>query len=314
MSASSVFFAASERLAVGLRCVELQRRNPDALPLLQPVLAVGALAVDAQLAFADDALDMGKRQAGKPRFQKAVDPHVGFICRNDDGLHFCGQRRRLGDISLALQQMVRAWPRAARDAKRAAACRQADAPRGRSACEPRYGRAPFGRSPDTRFARGLLTRRLMMKLRMHVGYRKVTHRHGKSLQILPAQNHWKHVLGDDNDEREHSRWHWRNRLLARFRGAAAAQKARCLLKSREIARNRPRRRNPPQTAPLYAPLHQKSLCAASRSIANQIGARPQSALKPSAGSGSRPPNLNLVHGGAIHCRKQTRLQPDTAKP
>src|SRR3984885_4577390 len=31
----------------------------------------------------------------------------------------------------------------------------------RSACDPRKGRAPFGRSPAVRFANGLLTRRLM---------------------------------------------------------------------------------------------------------------------------------------------------------
>ena len=34
---------------------------------------VDALAVDAQLAFADDALNVGKRQAGKTSFEKAVD-------------------------------------------------------------------------------------------------------------------------------------------------------------------------------------------------------------------------------------------------
>jgi hypothetical protein len=43
---------------------------------------IGALAVDAQLAFADDALDMGERQAGKARFQKAIDAHVVFVGRH----------------------------------------------------------------------------------------------------------------------------------------------------------------------------------------------------------------------------------------
>jgi hypothetical protein len=48
------------QLATGLRCIEFQRRNADALSLFKPVLAVGTLAVHAQLAFANDALDVGK--------------------------------------------------------------------------------------------------------------------------------------------------------------------------------------------------------------------------------------------------------------
>src|SRR4029453_10831103 len=77
--------------------IEFQRRNPDTLPFLQPVLAVGALAVHAQFAFADDALDVGERQSGKARLKKAVDPHVVLIRRYDDGLNLCRQRWRLGD-------------------------------------------------------------------------------------------------------------------------------------------------------------------------------------------------------------------------
>jgi hypothetical protein len=57
-------------LARDLRRIELERRNANALPLLDPVLAVGPLAVDAQFALTDDALDMGERQTGETRSRK----------------------------------------------------------------------------------------------------------------------------------------------------------------------------------------------------------------------------------------------------
>ena len=64
-----------------------------------------------------------------------------------------GQRRRLGDDLVRLGDKRRAASsRAARRGKPRAACRPDDATCGRSACEPRYGRAPFGRSPGLRFA------------------------------------------------------------------------------------------------------------------------------------------------------------------
>ena len=50
-------------------------------PALEPVLRVGALAVHAHLAFADDALDVAERQPGKPRLEEAVEPHAGFVGR-----------------------------------------------------------------------------------------------------------------------------------------------------------------------------------------------------------------------------------------
>ena len=73
-------------LADDLRRIELQRRDADALPLLEAVLAVDALAVDAEFAFADDALDMGERQAGEARLEEAVDTHVVLVRRHLDGL------------------------------------------------------------------------------------------------------------------------------------------------------------------------------------------------------------------------------------
>jgi hypothetical protein len=83
--------------ARALRGVELERRNADALAFFQPVLAVGALAVDAQFALPDDALDVGERKAGKTRLEETVDTHVVLVGGDDDGLDFCRQRRRLGD-------------------------------------------------------------------------------------------------------------------------------------------------------------------------------------------------------------------------
>src|SRR4029434_9537575 len=90
-------------LARALRGIELERRNANALPLLDPVLAVGALAVDAQFALPDDALDMGERKPRKARFQKAVDAHVVLVGGDDDGLNLGRQRRRLGRDLLRLR-------------------------------------------------------------------------------------------------------------------------------------------------------------------------------------------------------------------
>jgi hypothetical protein len=45
---------------IRLRGVEPQRRNAHALSSLQPVLRLRALAVDADLAFTDHALDVGE--------------------------------------------------------------------------------------------------------------------------------------------------------------------------------------------------------------------------------------------------------------
>src|SRR6185369_4710520 len=91
------------------RRLELQRRNANALAFLQPILAVGALAVDAQLAFANDALDVGERKPRKARLQKAVDAHVVFVRGHHDGLNLDRQRRRLGGSLLGLGN-ERRWP------------------------------------------------------------------------------------------------------------------------------------------------------------------------------------------------------------
>ena len=79
--------SASLRGVARLRRIELERRDAHRLPGLQPVLRLGALAVHPQLAFADDALDMGERQPRKAGLEEAVDAHAGFVAGHGDGLH-----------------------------------------------------------------------------------------------------------------------------------------------------------------------------------------------------------------------------------
>src|SRR5665213_265513 len=100
-------------MARDLRRSELERRNADALAFLKPVLAVGALAVDTQFALPNDALDVGKRQAGKARLEKAIDAHVVLVRRHHDGLHFDRQWRQLGNDLFGLGN-ERRRPRRAR--------------------------------------------------------------------------------------------------------------------------------------------------------------------------------------------------------
>jgi hypothetical protein len=57
------------------RLIQLERRNTHLLAHLEPVLRIGALAVQAHFAFADDALDMAERQAGESRLEESVEPH-----------------------------------------------------------------------------------------------------------------------------------------------------------------------------------------------------------------------------------------------
>ena len=66
-----------------------------ACPASSRAFGCAALAVHAHLAFADDALDVAERQAGKPRLEEAVDAHVVFVRRDGDGLHARGELRRL---------------------------------------------------------------------------------------------------------------------------------------------------------------------------------------------------------------------------
>jgi hypothetical protein len=56
-----------------------------------------ALAVDAQFALSNDALDVGEGEPRKPRFEEAIDAHAGFVRRDFGGLYAGRGRRRFGD-------------------------------------------------------------------------------------------------------------------------------------------------------------------------------------------------------------------------
>src|SRR5262249_11724388 len=68
------------------RC-NFQWRNPYGIPRLKPRFGLGALPIYAHFAFANDALDVAERQAGKPCFVKPVDPHPGFVGADGGGFH-----------------------------------------------------------------------------------------------------------------------------------------------------------------------------------------------------------------------------------
>jgi hypothetical protein len=70
-----------------LRLIEPQRRNADGLSGLKPVFRFSALAINAHLAFADDALDVRKAKTGKPRLKKSINPHAGFVGAHSDVLN-----------------------------------------------------------------------------------------------------------------------------------------------------------------------------------------------------------------------------------
>ena len=68
----------------------LVRTGTPVLAAGKPRLRLAALAVHAHLAFADDALDMAEREAGKARLEEAVDAHAVLVRRDGDGLHLGG--------------------------------------------------------------------------------------------------------------------------------------------------------------------------------------------------------------------------------
>ncbi len=92
------------------RMLEPQRRNAHALPGFEPVLRLGALAVDPQLAFTDDALDVRETQAWKLRFQEAIDPHAGFVGRDGDILDSGRHRGRSRSRHRFPLPVILRWP------------------------------------------------------------------------------------------------------------------------------------------------------------------------------------------------------------
>ncbi len=85
------------RLALGRqrpRLVEPQRRDAHRLPGLQPVLRLRALAVHAQLAFADDALDVGERQSRETAPRESDRPACRIRRRSPRRSGRCSSPRR----------------------------------------------------------------------------------------------------------------------------------------------------------------------------------------------------------------------------
>ncbi|MCD6073094.1 MAG: hypothetical protein K0S42_3610 [Microvirga sp.] len=75
--------------------VELQGRHPDLLAGRKPLVGLRPLAVDPQLALADDALDVSESQLREACDQEAVDAHVGLVGLDHEGLH-PGRQNLLG--------------------------------------------------------------------------------------------------------------------------------------------------------------------------------------------------------------------------
>jgi hypothetical protein len=74
-----------------LRLIQLQGRHAHLGTRLKPLIGLGALAVDAQLALSHDALDVGEGKLGKAGHQEAIDAHAGFVRLNDERLHAGGE-------------------------------------------------------------------------------------------------------------------------------------------------------------------------------------------------------------------------------
>src|SRR5262249_28578820 len=75
------------------RLIQSQRRNTHRLPGLEPLLGLRALAVHAQFALSNDALDMGEGEPRKPRLDKAIDAHAGLVRCALGGLYATRGRR-----------------------------------------------------------------------------------------------------------------------------------------------------------------------------------------------------------------------------
>src|SRR5262249_9782641 len=72
------------------RLIQSQRRNAHRLPGLEPLLGLRALAVHAQFALSNDALDVREGEPREPRLDEAIDAHAGFV-RSDFGDLYAGR-------------------------------------------------------------------------------------------------------------------------------------------------------------------------------------------------------------------------------
>src|SRR5262249_56512719 len=66
-------------------------------PGLEPLLGLRALAVHAQFALSNDALDVGEGEPRKPRLDEAIDAHAGFVGCYLGGLYAGRGRRAFAD-------------------------------------------------------------------------------------------------------------------------------------------------------------------------------------------------------------------------
>src|SRR5262249_58501367 len=79
------------------RLIQPQRRDAHRLPGLEPLLGLRALAVHAQLALSNDALDVGEGEPRKPRLDETIDAHAGFVSCYLGGLYAARGRRAFAD-------------------------------------------------------------------------------------------------------------------------------------------------------------------------------------------------------------------------
>src|SRR6185437_12939212 len=89
---------------------KLEWWNAHRLAGLQPRLRLRALAIHADFAFADDALDMTERKSRKARFEETIDAHAVFIRRDGDGLDTlreCRRGRRACSVILRCAPLAR---------------------------------------------------------------------------------------------------------------------------------------------------------------------------------------------------------------
>ncbi len=145
-SSDNVIERMNSRSLLRLGRVVAQLRRPRAatagyarLARFQPVLGLGAFAIHPHFAFADDALDVTERQAGKARLKETVDPHIVLVRCHGDVLHAGGEEGGFG------------W-RGGRRRERLPALRALGAPGRR---DPRFGECFTRRSDWRGLARSL---------------------------------------------------------------------------------------------------------------------------------------------------------------
>ena len=75
--------------------VDFERWNPDHLARLDPGVRLGAAAIDADLARAQQLLQMTETQPREMGLEPAVEPHAGLVGPNRDLFYACHMPVRL---------------------------------------------------------------------------------------------------------------------------------------------------------------------------------------------------------------------------